>query len=968
MSLPRLLLCVVLVFALVGRGAAQRDLRDQFGTKSLETARQLAEAIKLSQAKKYKEALTAVQAAVKADPRCQMAHFWHGLILANLGEIPESIAAYKKALSNSVARSPKISAITAVNLAITLGKLEEYDESSLWFTRAILEDPGNANKQRGKAYRNLSITLTRQGQHLAAAFAMTMALKDKFPGVTEETVVKLFEKGDEQESASLLYFPAKVPALAKRTEKTTLSAVDLKADIDEPIFDILSDPEGRYLVALPRNAAHYYLIGLAGKVSVAKVPVKTALASGYLAEGALYAAANNPARIDQMEVATGKVIKTYPLKIPVPTSLVVYPHPAISPDGKGRGSAMAYFPLGSYVHGLNLQTGGVFKSEVPGHAVAGHPGQRFVYSYVRSNRTRWRQAMLARAVTVPGGLLLAGVRGNAASNAAHMEVSPDGDWVAVAGGGGWRPETKQASGTGYGVAVFSAQDVGRLHGFFPIDPYPLGVCFNPVTQQVAVIRAQDARVYHLADAKENTTITGQFTGVGAWSGNGRYVALGNTGKGLTLVENSLSAAEVKLAGTWWKPWVVKFAARPVASFPVVAALTRFAVKSPTRAELAAALAKSVAEGRTDKPARWQEYPEYLKKVEVRKAVDKASEHLKDGGEFGIAIFQLKKALKNHPEAVPLKFFLAEALRRGNQPKEAEKFYLAVVQGDAGRTEFSFVALNQLALLLDARNETVSALDCLAASLLLDRANPGALALAIRLLKKQKFDAEAAQFAKAAAALPAASDPVAVQLPKLPKPAADAKAYKADELYRKAVASVVLIKTRTASGSGVCVGKADFILTNHHVIDGEGPIAVFPFTYKDDTLVRLPEIRATVVFQSEKDDVAILKLEKAAQHLEPLAIAAAVPAAGTRVYAIGSPGLGKEVLEQSISEGIIGARKRLINGQPYLQHTAAVNPGNSGGPLINEKCQLVGIVTLKARLDKVSFAIPVDKVRAIFKSP
>ena len=91
MSLPRLLLSVVMVLGLAGRGAAQRDLRDQFGTKSLETARQLAQAIKLSQAKKHKEALTAVEAAVQADPRCQMAHFWHGLILANLGEIPESM-------------------------------------------------------------------------------------------------------------------------------------------------------------------------------------------------------------------------------------------------------------------------------------------------------------------------------------------------------------------------------------------------------------------------------------------------------------------------------------------------------------------------------------------------------------------------------------------------------------------------------------------------------------------------------------------------------------------------------------------------------------------------------------------------------------------------------------------------------------------------------------------------------------
>ena len=165
-----------------------------------------------------------------------------------------------------------------------------------------------------------------------------------------------------------------------------------------------------------------------------------------------------------------------------------------------------------------------------------------------------------------------------------------------------------------------------------------------------------------------------------------------------------------------------------------------------------------------------------------------------------------------------------------------------------------------------------------------------------------------------------------------------------------------------------MGKAEFILTNHHVVQGEGPILVTSFTYKEAKLVRLPAVRAEIVFQSPEDDVAVLKLEKAPGHLVPLEVAAANPAAGSRVYAIGSPGLGKEILEQSISQGIVSAAKRMIQNKPYLQHTAAVNPGNSGGPLIDEKCRLVGIVTLKAKLDKVSFAIPVGRVREIFKSP
>lgn len=58
----------------------------------------------------------------------------------------------------------------------------------------------------------------------------------------------------------------------------------------------------------------------------------------------------------------------------------------------------------------------------------------------------------------------------------------------------------------------------------------------------------------------------------------------------------------------------------------------------------------------------------------------------------------------------------------------------------------------------------------------------------------------------------------------------------------------------------------------------------------------------------------------------------------------------------------------MGGSIYLQHTAAVNAGNSGGPLLNEQCQVIGIVTLKAGLENVSFAIPADRVRKIFPKP
>jgi serine protease Do len=179
---------------------------------------------------------------------------------------------------------------------------------------------------------------------------------------------------------------------------------------------------------------------------------------------------------------------------------------------------------------------------------------------------------------------------------------------------------------------------------------------------------------------------------------------------------------------------------------------------------------------------------------------------------------------------------------------------------------------------------------------------------------------------------------------------------------------VRIKCGDSSGSGVCIGAADSNLTNNHVVDGSDTVEVYPFAYKGNALARLPKVMATVVFRASREDLAVLKLDTTSPELRPLPVAERSPEVGERVYAIGSPGLGGDVLEQSVSEGIVSAADRVLEGSKYLQHSAAVNPGNSGGPLIDEWGQLAGVVTLKAKLDNVGFAVPVETVRTVFKSP
>ena len=251
-----------------------------------------------------------------------------------------------------------------------------------------------------------------------------------------------------------------------------------------------------------------------------------------------------------------------------------------------------------------------------------------------------------------------------------MSVSPDGNWVAIAGGGGWRPTSNQADG-GYGVAVFSASNFEHWQGFFATDAYPRGVCFNPVTGQVAVIREQDAAVYHMADSKSKAPIKGPFNGAAAWSGDGRYLFLGGSKKGLSCWANVLDAQETQLAGTWWKS--IKIAqprSTPVLppTFKVVNAVQSFQFAEPSPRDLSQALTNALGEGNAAKPPAWREYAPYLKDDEMRRVVQSARQSLRNKSDFGITIYQVKTALKTYPDCAPLKYFLAEALRQGNRPR------------------------------------------------------------------------------------------------------------------------------------------------------------------------------------------------------------------------------------------------------------------------------------------------------------
>jgi serine protease Do len=154
--------------------------------------------------------------------------------------------------------------------------------------------------------------------------------------------------------------------------------------------------------------------------------------------------------------------------------------------------------------------------------------------------------------------------------------------------------------------------------------------------------------------------------------------------------------------------------------------------------------------------------------------------------------------------------------------------------------------------------------------------------------------------------------------------------------------------REGQGSGVIVDQAGFILTNYHVVSGARSIEV--------QLSDGRRVQASVVGADDLTDLAVLKIEL------PDLIAAEWGDSdelevGDLVWAVGSP-FG---FDRSITFGIVSAKARRRGSlyQEYLQTDAAVNPGNSGGPLVNIKGEVVGInaAIVGPAYQGVSFAIP-----------
>ena len=164
----------------------------------------------------------------------------------------------------------------------------------------------------------------------------------------------------------------------------------------------------------------------------------------------------------------------------------------------------------------------------------------------------------------------------------------------------------------------------------------------------------------------------------------------------------------------------------------------------------------------------------------------------------------------------------------------------------------------------------------------------------------------------------------------------------------------------AYGTGFFVTSSGYMLTNHHVIEGADKITI---TLNDRT-----ELDATLVGSDERSDVAVLKVQGQKFPALPIGDSNSLKV-GEPVLAIGSP-FG---FDYSASAGIVSAKSRSFSREtsvPFIQTDVALNPGNSGGPLFNQRGEVIGI---NSRIFSgtggymgLSFSIPIDAAMDIYE--
>ncbi len=176
-----------------------------------------------------------------------------------------------------------------------------------------------------------------------------------------------------------------------------------------------------------------------------------------------------------------------------------------------------------------------------------------------------------------------------------------------------------------------------------------------------------------------------------------------------------------------------------------------------------------------------------------------------------------------------------------------------------------------------------------------------------------------------------------------------------DLVSRCTPAVVTIEAGPRLGTGFFVAP-NRLVTNQHVVAESMGVTL--------RLANGQQLRGRVIERSQDADLAIIESDApfAGTPLVLRSIAGIRP--GDEVLAIGSPAVGRSALASSVTRGIISGI-RSMNGFAVLQTDAAVNPGNSGGPLVDTGGRVVGVNTIKAvQQESIAFAVAADYAQAL----
>jgi S1-C subfamily serine protease len=159
------------------------------------------------------------------------------------------------------------------------------------------------------------------------------------------------------------------------------------------------------------------------------------------------------------------------------------------------------------------------------------------------------------------------------------------------------------------------------------------------------------------------------------------------------------------------------------------------------------------------------------------------------------------------------------------------------------------------------------------------------------------------------------------------------------------------------GSGFFVNREGHLITNMHVISGAARIEV-----------KMPQGGLypvnTVLAEDKKADLVKLAVQITGGTPHYLPVSGKRPEVGEHVLTIGSP-LG---LEQSVSEGLVSAFRQVRGRGEFIQISAPISPGSSGGPVVNLQGQVIGVASFQIKGQNINFAVPGSRVLALPNGP